>query len=1331
METFSAFLPIRRRLALAAGESLPDRVIGSALFADISGFTPLTNTLAQELGHRRGAEEVIHHLNRVYTALIDRVHHFGGDVINFSGDAITCWFDEPTAAARSVACGLALQDLMSGLQAITTPAGTVIPLAVKVAIAAGPARRFLVGDPDAYVIEVLAGATLDRMAAAEKHAERGEVVVSAEVPAGLPDVAVAAWREDGPARFALVAGMAGVAGVGPDTRPAEEISGIESPELDIETTRPWLLPPVYDHLLQATDEFLAELRPAVSLFARFSGIDYDGDDAAGDKLNDFISQAQAIFNHYDGYLLQLTMGDKGSYLYASFGAPIAHEDDTARAATAALALRELPHSFPYIQPLQIGISRGQTHSGAYGSPQRRTYGVLGSDVNISARLMTTARPGQILVSPAVAAGLGDEFELSALPPVNLKGTEGPFAIWELHRRLATFSPVARPRTVRDQDSLMVGREAERAILADVLGELAAGQSSNLIIEGVAGIGKSLLARELLSMAQAGETVAPFILLGAGDAIEQSTAYFAWRPIFERLFDPAGSGLFDAESVLARLDPESQWMAPLLNPVLSFNLPENELTEQMRGEARQDATQELMVQLLQTFVSGQSLLLVIDEAHWLDSLSWTLLRRVQRELHPLLLVVVARPMGGEEPLIYGELSAHPSTRRMVLDTLPDAAVEELVRRRLGVRRLPRPVLDFIRQKAEGHPFFSEELALALRDAGYLEMAGDEVRLAAGVDDLSALNFPDTIQGIITSRIDRLPAEQQLTVKVASVIGRIFAFRVLRDIYPIRDQESQLYHNLEGLERRDITLPETPEPNLSYVFKHIVAHEVVYSLMTFAQRNQLHHATALWYEQAGADDPGRYPLLAYHWQQAGDTERAVEYYGRAGENAFRDFANREAIRFLQQAAMLGTGRPAVDRARWHRIIGEASYRLTLMEQSRTHYETSLALLGRPLPASRLRQGLGLIGEFIRQVRHRRLSGRTGRRTLEEQDRLLEAARALEGVGEVYYNEGDAIGSFYSVMSALNLAEEAGPSPELMRGYANMCATLGIASLHGMADGYRERTLVLAEEIEDKSAVAWIYIPLSTYSLWIGAWDRAEGEIAEALQIYARLREWRHWGVAAWLLPQVAQSKGEIDRAEELWAAHAAMADRHEDSRHQVRNRGGRFFSLVSLGRFKEAFDVRDEVAALLVENPEMEPIEERLWLAMNATAAFHEEDPDRAKILVHNQIDAIERSQFKFDLLDVFAAPSEILLGLCERGEASPGEVPAGLAVLKGYARSYAFARPRMLRLTGRHALLAGNPGHAERAFRKSLGMADKLAMTAEWGQTAALMAAAGIKPAARD
>jgi CheY-like chemotaxis protein/class 3 adenylate cyclase len=168
-ETVAAYIPMDRRQAIARGVALPERTQGAALFADISGFTPLTEALAQEFGLQRGAEELTRQLNRVYSALIDAVHHYGGSVVGFSGDAITCWFDEndergtmndealhvdpyPSFIAhrsslRAVACGLAMQAAMEQFSTITTPAGTTIALAIKVALVAGMVRRFLVGDP--------------------------------------------------------------------------------------------------------------------------------------------------------------------------------------------------------------------------------------------------------------------------------------------------------------------------------------------------------------------------------------------------------------------------------------------------------------------------------------------------------------------------------------------------------------------------------------------------------------------------------------------------------------------------------------------------------------------------------------------------------------------------------------------------------------------------------------------------------------------------------------------------------------------------------------------------------------------------------------------------------------------------------------------------------------------------------------------------------------------------------------------------------------------------------------------------------------------------------
>ena len=178
IEVARAYIPMDRRQALTRGKGLPERTWGAALFADISGFTPLTEALARELGPRRGAEELTVHLNRVYDALIAELLRYGGSVIGFSGDAITCWLDGGREAALpAVACGLAMQGAMEQFAEVRTASGRVVSLGVKVAIACGPVRRFVVGDPEYMLLDTMAGRTLEQMAAAEHQARTGEVVV--------------------------------------------------------------------------------------------------------------------------------------------------------------------------------------------------------------------------------------------------------------------------------------------------------------------------------------------------------------------------------------------------------------------------------------------------------------------------------------------------------------------------------------------------------------------------------------------------------------------------------------------------------------------------------------------------------------------------------------------------------------------------------------------------------------------------------------------------------------------------------------------------------------------------------------------------------------------------------------------------------------------------------------------------------------------------------------------------------------------------------------------------------------------------------------------------
>ena len=330
-----------RRLALAEGNSLPDRVHGAALFADISGFTPLTEALARELGPRRGSEEITRHLNLVYDAVIAELHRYGGSVIGFSGDAITCWFDGDTGR-KATAAGLAMQAAIKPLANVVLPSGRTVGLTMKISVTAGPARRFVVGDPQYWVVDALAGMTLETLASGEKHAIGGEVILDEATYSALGvSVHLASWREDKEQglRFAIVDAV--VPAVDPTPWPP-----VPESRLSEDLVKPWLLPPVYERMRRGLGEFVAELRPTVALFLSFTGIKYDVDDQAGEKLDTFIRQVQTILAHYDGTLIQLTFGDKGSYLYAAFGAPVAHEDDDFRAASAALELRDLPKRLP-------------------------------------------------------------------------------------------------------------------------------------------------------------------------------------------------------------------------------------------------------------------------------------------------------------------------------------------------------------------------------------------------------------------------------------------------------------------------------------------------------------------------------------------------------------------------------------------------------------------------------------------------------------------------------------------------------------------------------------------------------------------------------------------------------------------------------------------------------------------------------------------------------------------------------------------------------------------------------------------------------------------------
>jgi predicted ATPase/class 3 adenylate cyclase len=1063
----SAYLPMDRRHALAAGQSLPDRAEGAALLADIAGFTPLADALEATLGARRGVEELTHLLNAVYDALVAEVHHYGGSVVSFVGDALVCWFGGDRGL-RAVACGLAMQRAMAPFVRTPISEDRTVSFSMKAGVAAGPVRRFEVGEPRVQRLDLLAGAVVDRMAGAEQVAEQGEVVVGPEVGRRLAgQLAVRAWR----AGFGVVDRLAGEV-------PPSPWSELPAGALSVGQVHPYLLAPVYERLVAGQGEFLAELRPAVALFLRFGGVDY-GREEAGPQLDAFVGRVQAVLARFEGILMQLTAGDKGSFLYATFGALAAHEDDAERALAAALELQQLTDDLPFLTDLQIGVSRGRMRVGAYGSRARRTYGAIGSEVVVACRLMEVAPVGEVRCSPAIYRVAGGQWAFEALPPVLLKGKVEPLPVFRPLRR-------ARGRLVRAVAAL-VGRRNEVAILTRLLAEAKAGQRRVLLLEGEAGIGKSRLVAELARLSREGNVA---WLEGAGQSIEQETPYRAWRDVLS-----AHLGLAEPMAPAERQRRVQEHIAgvnlalvgrmPLLNDILRLDLPETDLTQSFDPKLRHTSLTSLVVDLLRAATAGAPLVLVLEDAHWLDSLSWELALSAARALYsqPLLLVLVLRPLEAGDwrldieprapefqyPAPYEALASLEGVETLRLEAMPREETVALAAARLGLspEALPAAVADLVRERAGGNPFYAEELAYALRDSGELVV---EEGACTVVGDPAALreHVPDTVEGVILSRIDRLPPEEQLTLKVAAVVGRSFLYRTLRDVHPRQVLGDLLRAHLDDLTRRDLTLPEALEPELTYLFKHVITQQVAYDTLLFAQRRELHRAVAGWYERvyAGGLDP-YYPLLVHHWQQAEDPEQERRYCRLAGEQAAARYANAEALAYLGRALDLAAQDDLTERYGLL-LAREKVYHLLGIRESQADDLATLGTLAEGLADERRQAEVAL-----QQVHYAEGMGddAAAARAAQEVIRLARSARdGLEAVGHRQW--GRALmrqGDFDAARPQLEKALEIARKTSLRRVEAESLRDLGTIcyeqSNFDQAQVYYEQALQLAREIGDR--------------------------------------------------------------------------------------------------------------------------------------------------------------------------------------------------------------------------------------------------------------------------
>jgi class 3 adenylate cyclase len=921
---------------LASGEITSPAAVrqrGVVLFVDISGFTPLTERLARR--GAAGAESMAKILNAFFGATVDEIGEFGGDVIDFAGDALfALWAgdDDPSQRAKAaIDCALALH---RSAAARTTEH---VRLAIKATIGVGDVSLIRLGGEALSAVQtVMAGSAVLEATTIGLAAEPGDTLLSSRASASLDASHFApagVTKPDAPPVVRVIEGFQTGRRALPSPPPLED--GV--------TLAQWVAPAVLERVRRGQDEWLSEFRRLTSVFVKLVGLSYE-DDAEIAEAHDAVVTIQPIVDSLGGRVQQFVVDDKGTVLLLEFGLPPrAHEDDAARAVQAALhiesALSELGIR------TAIGITTGRAFCGPIGSDLRREYAVVGDVVNLAARLMQAGLDDVLCDATTVRAIPGLDYE--TLDPIRVKGKSNPVPVFRPYA-----AGDARPRRTA---APLQGRESESEAIEAAL----RGPRPIVLLEGEAGIGKSRLISELV---ERHERDGARVLFGAGHGIESATPLFAWRGVYQQILGldevPENRGA-RRRHMRRRLRSHPEWMelAPLLNPIVDLGLPETGVTGPMDDRQRAGRTRDLLLSLLVDATVPADTLLVLEDTHWFDSASWALLLRVVNETPGLRMLVTSRPTEADSPRSVAALGI-AETAHLRLGPISASETAAIAAAALGSDDLGPALAQWIHARAEGHPFFAEELALALRDNGLVRVEPERATLVdpQRADEL----LPDTVQGVIVSRFDALDPDAQTVLRVASVLGREFARRDLVGALARVAGDVDLEHSLRSLAAAGMLGAGSRGDASTHRFKHAITRDVIYEAMLYAQRRRLHGAVGTWLEQETAmDGRERSIRLAHHLFMAvgppGEDPRlearAREKLGAWGRLALESGAFAEAESAYQRASELFERLPVDEREPGHELSMRLDQGVALFAsrgygsgEVHQHYERTVALAER---------------------------------------------------------------------------------------------------------------------------------------------------------------------------------------------------------------------------------------------------------------------------------------------------------------------------------------------------------------------------------------------------
>jgi class 3 adenylate cyclase/tetratricopeptide (TPR) repeat protein len=1082
LETLLPYVP---RIAVEWDIQAPGRswqtIDATFCFVDISGFTALSERLARR--GRIGAEELTEVLDHVFARMLAVAYEKGGSLLKFGGDALLIGFAESDHAVLAAQAAVGMRAALREARLLQTSVGRV-NLRMSVGLHSGVFHLFRVGASHKELLVAGPAATLTtRM---EQTAGAGEIVVSEATAARLPAGAVGNPKDDG-RLLRWRKPIEGGPGV-PSVHPSDPTVVTESVPVRLR-----------QQLLHGASE--AEHRIASVGFVKFQGVDdliaARGEDETAAALDEIVTAVQAAVDDEDVTFLASDLDANGGKIILVAGVPTARDDDEGRLLRS--ARRILDQSFAL--PVKIGTNRGHVFAANVGAEFRRTYTVMGDTVNLAARLMAAAHPGELYATAPLLEQSHTLFATRALEPFLVKGKSQPVYAYAVGDAEGTRATVASSLP-------FVGRAPELAWLRASHDAAMQGRGRVLVIEGDRGIGKTRLLHEHL--ADCREPV----LLVEGEPFATSIPYAALRgPLRDVLgldeSDRWKAGLQLAEAVQTA-SPRSADLAPLLAPVLDVELSPTPASQVVAPQFWRDTVGALIVELLQSV--APAMVIAVDDAQWIDDASADILDRVFTSARDHAWCCVS----ARRPLLAGFLPAAVDETR-VLAPIDDTTVSDVIETVMAAAPLRPQERDELVARAAGNPLFLDELLRVTR--------------TSGPDAL-----PDTLDAVVTREIDELSPVARRVVRYASVLGQSFTPRLLA--------------NLIGVDAIDDDMSRAVQTCLVRVrdadrmrFRHALLQEVAYERLPFRKRVELHRRAGDAILLDPPDDSATAEaLLSLHFFRGQEWDRAWKHARIAGRDAADAFAPMEAATHLERAVAAARHLPDVapnDVAEVLVSLGEALETVGVYVKADDAYRRAAAAIpddplsraqiaerrshlageiqGRPVAAIRhVRAGIALLDAMPEssfdneRVRARLLAREADLRS--RQGQIKEAMRLCEMV----INEAAPLGEQRALAVALTVLD---------------CCLVDLNRSNEATN--MAKALELYEALDDRMYVAITLGNLAGLAHHRADWIRAAGYYDRAVDAALSAGDLAGVAIAQANLGELRVDQGRLEEAEELLA------------------------------------------------------------------------------------------------------------------------------------------------------------------------------------------------------